>query len=71
MLFATTTCPNCKIASAILDKENISYEKIYADKTPELAEKFGIKQAPTLVVINGENVEKYIGVSDIKKYLKV
>ena len=71
MLFATTTCPNCKIASAILDKENISYEKIYADKTPELAEKFGIKQAPTLVAINGENIEKYIGVSDIKKYLKV
>ncbi|MCQ2454877.1 MAG: ribonucleoside triphosphate reductase [Clostridia bacterium] len=70
-LFATTTCPNCKIACAILDKENISYSKIYADQNPETAQKFGIKQAPTLVVVDGGNIQKYSGVSDIKKYLKV
>ena len=71
LLFATTTCPNCKIAGAILDKAGVVYNKIYADQTPEEAEKFGIKQAPTLVVINDGVVEKYVGVSDIKKYLKV
>ena len=71
LLFATTTCPNCKIAGAILDKAGVNYKKIYADQTPEDAEKFGIKQAPTLVVINNGQIEKYSGVSDIKKYLKV
>ena len=71
LLFATTTCPNCKIAASILDKAGVGYTKIYADQTPEQAEKLGIKQAPTLVVINNGQIEKYSGVSDIKKYLKV
>ena len=31
--------------------------------------KFGVKQAPTLVVVANGSVEKYTGVSDIKKYL--
>ena len=68
-LVATTTCPNCKIAAATLEKAGVAFEKIYADKEPEKAQEFGIKQAPTLVIVNGENIEKYTGVSDIKKYL--
>ncbi len=71
MLFATTTCPNCKIAASILDKQGVAYTKIYADQTPDEATKFGIKQAPTLVVVKDGNISKYSGVSDIKKYLKV
>ena len=67
-LFATTTCPNCKIASALLDKAGIAYDKIYADEQPELATEFGIKKAPTLVVIKNGEAEKISGVSDIKKY---
>ena len=31
--------------------------------------KDGVKQAPTLVVFNGEEFEKYRGVSDIKGWL--
>ncbi len=69
-LFATTTCPNCKIAAANLDKNNIAYQKIYADQDPEAAREFGIKQAPTLVVIENGKQTKYTGVSDIKKFLK-
>lgn len=68
-LFATTTCPNCKIAAATLDKAGVIYEKIYANEEPEKAKQFGIKQAPTLVVIKNGEVTKYTGVSDIKKYL--
>ncbi len=70
-LFATTTCPNCKIAASILDKAGFAYEKIYADKQPELATEFGIKQAPTLVIAKDGNIAKYSGVSDIKKFLNV
>ena len=68
-LVATTTCPNCKIAGAALDKAGISYTKIYANEDPETAKKLGVKQAPTLVVIKDGLVSKYTGVSDIKKYI--
>ena len=69
-LFTTATCPNCKIACAALDKAGVKYEKLLANENTELVEKFSIKQAPTLVVISGGEATKYVGVSDIKKYLK-
>ena len=66
MLFATKTCPNCKIAAALLEKAGIEFEKVYAEDEPELAKDLGIKQAPTLAVAE----EKFSGVSDIKKYIE-
>ena len=68
-LFATPTCPNCKIAGVTLDKAGVAYKKIFANEQPEMAQEFGIKQAPTLVVIKGGEVSKFTGVSDIKKYI--
>ena len=35
----------------------------------EMATSFGIKQAPTLVVVKNGEVAKFAGVSDIKKFL--
>ena len=69
ILFATATCPNCKIACAFLDKAGFPYEKLLAEDNAELATQLGIRQAPTLVVIKDGVVEKYAGVSDIKKFL--
>ncbi len=69
MLFTTATCPNCKIACALLDKAGVKYEKLLANENAELVETFGIKQAPTLIVPDGDGVIKLTGVSDIKKYL--
>ena len=68
-LFTTATCPNCKIAKAILDREGVEYSAILAEENAELAAEFGIRQAPTLVVVNGENVQKYAGVANVKRYL--
>ncbi len=68
-LFATPTCPNCKIAGVTLEKAGIGYEKIYANEKPEMAKEYGIKQAPTLVVISDGEVSKFTGLSDIKKYI--
>ncbi len=65
LLFATKTCPNCRIAASLLDKANIKYRKVYVEDEPELAKELGLKQAPTLVVGN----EKIVNVSNIKKYL--
>ena len=68
-LFKTATCPNCKIAIALLDKAGVKYEALLANDNKEMVEAFGIKQAPTLVVVKNGEVEKYTGVSDIKKFL--
>ena len=70
-LFTTATCPNCKIACSILDKAGVAYEKLLANEHAELAEGFGVKQAPTLVVVKDGQASKYTGVSDIKKLLNV
>ena len=68
-LFTTATCPNCKIACSFLDKAGFPYEKLLANEHADLANEFGIKQAPTLVVVKNGEVSKYAGVSDIKKFL--
>ena len=69
LLFATPTCPNCKIACAALDKAGIAYEKLYANEHPDLVKAYGVRQAPTLVVSNGGETDKFAGVSEIKKYI--
>ena len=69
LLFTTKTCPNCKAAKAALDKAGISYKVIDAEENPSLAIKYGIMQAPTLVVsANGvDNV--LVGLGKIRGYI--
>ncbi len=69
-IFTTATCPNCKIACALLDKAGILYTKLLATENKELVTLLDIKQAPTLVVVREGQIEKFVGVSDIKKLLK-
>ncbi len=69
-LFATATCPNCKIACAMMDKQGFAYTKLLADEHAELAKALGIKQAPTLVVVKGGEAAKYAGAGAIKEFLK-
>ncbi|WP_304944634.1 anaerobic ribonucleoside-triphosphate reductase, partial [Vallitalea guaymasensis] len=66
LLFTTKTCPNCHIAKQYL--ENKSVKIIDAEEHAELATKYKIRTAPTLIVIDDENVNIYMGLSDIKKY---
>ncbi len=68
VLFATTTCPNCKMAEKFLTDAGVAFEKVYADVDPELAAKYDIKQAPTLVVSNGDKYDKVMNVSNIRKF---
>ncbi len=69
ILFATPTCPNCRIACSYLDKAGFKYEKLMAEENPELTTSYGVKQAPTLVIIKGSEYEKYAGAGAIKQYL--
>ncbi len=65
-LFTTKTCPNCKLAKEYLKEEQ--YVAIDAEENGELAVKYGVMQAPTLVVVNGDSFKKYANVSNIRKY---
>ena len=69
-LFVTATCPNCRIVKPLLDKACIAYEVKDVAEYPELARKYNLKQAPTLVVENGEEARLYVGVNAIKGYIK-
>ena len=66
-LFTTKTCPNCKIAKEMLKGED--YQIIDAEENQELVRKYGIMQAPTLVVTDGTKAKKYVNASNIKKYI--
>ena len=68
LLFATTTCPNCKMAEKFLSEAGVPFEKVYADKEPELAKQYGVTSAPTLVIISGNNIEKIVNVSNVRKF---
>lgn len=69
-LFTTKTCPNCKIAKASLEEADIQYEVIDAQENVDLVQKYGIMQAPTLVVVNENGVKKIANASNIKAYAK-
>ena len=69
LLFTTKTCPNCKIVAAYLEKAGINYAKIDAEEQLNLTVAYGVKQAPTLVVVHGDEHETYVGVGDIRAYI--
>ena len=50
-LVATRTCPNCKHAAAQLDAAGIAYEELLAEENVELAQRYRIMQAPTLLEV--------------------
>ena len=70
MLFVSATCPNCKLAINMLEKNGFLFKKILATENVELTNKYGIRQAPTLVVLGADgSFEKFRGVSEIKGML--
>lgn len=67
-LFVTKTCPNCKAAKAYL--KDVDYQVIDAEEHADLAKKYSVMQAPTLIVLNGKEATKITNVSNIKKYVE-
>jgi len=56
ILFTTATCPKCVMAKKFLADANLEYETVVVNDNPDAARKYGIKQAPTLLVLDGEEV---------------
>ena len=68
ILFTTKTCPKCRMAKEFLNKAGITYEVVLAEENAELCKEYGIKEAPTLVMLGAEGATKISGPSDIKKF---
>ena len=66
-LFTTKTCPNCKLVKEYL--KNVNYLAVDAEENMELAARYNIMQAPTLLVIDGDRQKKYVNASNIKRYV--
>ena len=67
-LFTTKTCPNCRIAKEFLKEED--YILIDAEEEQDLVEKYGIRQAPTFVVDDGQSPKIYVNASNIRRYVE-
>ena len=65
-LFTTKTCPNCRLAKEYL--KNVDYTIVDAEENMDLAVQYGVMQAPTLVIVSGQSEQKYVNVSNIRKY---
>ena len=65
-LFTTKTCPNCRLAKEYL--KDMDYIPVDAQENAELAQKYGVMQAPTLVVADGDSFTRYANASNIRKY---
>ena len=70
MLFATKTCPNCKMAKMLLDKARIKYTVIDAEENVDLTQKLGVQKAPTLLVPTKNGVKVYDNASEIKRFIE-
>ncbi len=70
LLFTSPTCPNCKMAKELLDREGFAYRNVDAMQNKELAKSLGIMKAPSLVVPNGEHFDIYENASLIKGYIE-
>lgn len=66
MLFTTKTCPNCRLAKEYL--KDVDYTVVDAEENSELAVKYGVMQAPTLVIVSGQSQQKYVNASNIRRY---
>ena len=70
ILFATKTCPKCKIAAQLLDKKGISYEKLFVEENRDFATQLELKQAPTLVIQKGDVFEKIADLPAVKEFIE-
>ena len=70
VLIVTSTCPNCKIAKKVLTDAGIEYRVLNAeeDAGAEMARKYDIVSAPSLIVMEGDNCRVFTGVGQIRNY---
>jgi len=70
LLFTTKTCPNCKMIKEMLNRVGFQYQIVDAEEHEDLVRKYGIMQAPTLVMVHGNKADTFVNASNILKYVQ-
>ena len=70
LLFTTKTCPNCAMIRRMLDEAGFVYTVVDAEEHPDLVQKYGIMQAPTLVAVKKEDAVSYVNASNILQFVR-
>ena len=58
------------MAKTLLEKAKVEYKFIDAEENVDMTKKYNVKQAPTLVVIHGKEVNNIVNLSNIKKHIE-
>ncbi len=69
VLFTTTTCPNCRLVEKLLDSKGVEYEVVNVNERPELADKYDVMTAPSMLVKEADDYHIYGGLSEIRSFL--
>ena len=69
VLFTTSTCPKCVMAKKFLADAGLEYETVVVDRDPQLARQYGVRQAPTLLVLrDGQEIARAEYPSNIRVF---
>ena len=69
-LFGMKTCTNCETAKEFFAMNKVNYNYIDAEDNIDTSVKFGIVHTPTLIAVNGGNVQKFDTLNSIENYIK-
>jgi thioredoxin 1 len=75
LYFSAPWCGPCKQLAPKMElvaEANITVEKILVDSDTETTQKYGIRNIPTVVLVdeNGTELERFVGVNDVGFYLE-
>ena len=74
LYFSAPWCGPCKQLAPKMEEvaETVTVEKILVDENQEITQQYGIRNIPTVVLIdeNGTELERFVGVNDVGFYLE-
>ena len=68
--FTASWCPSCKQLSKVLEDFNdVPVEEIDVEDRFELADKYGIKNLPTMILLDKDNneIRRFVGLTTLDK----
>ena len=74
LYFSAAWCQPCKTLSPVMEQvgNSIPVKKINVDEQSDLAQRYGIRSVPTVVLLENQiEVKRIIGVKPMNEYLSV